>query len=735
MSLKTKWTVFTTHLFPSILTPAKISLTKNPNPEKPLSDNTRQNQTKVKETSAAQLKNIPWNILFLATGIGIYFNAPFEGNKLYLIIMLLTGLILWLATQSRQSTNTLITAFLIILFGYSAAYYRTLSSYTPLLSNQLKSYDIQMRVIRAEPQQRSQIRYTGTTIKLSKLSQANTPVKIRIRATDQGPRFQYGDLICARALLSRPKGPLRPNGYDFGQALWYQQIGGTGFAISQINKCPQNASAQHVNNANTSPLTNLIAYLRNSIGLSLDSNLKEPHRALARAIILGDRGRIETLDLEALRNAGLGHLLAISGLHMAIFAGTLFFISRAIMAIFPNFTEQYPIKKYAALIAFIGGTLYFLISGQSIPTQRAYLMIIVIFTAIIIERPALTIRNVILAATIILILRPESLITPGFQMSFAAVTALVVTYQANLKYQPLQSLYHITFLKPVYYVMGIWVTSIVATLATAPFAIYHFNNVSYMGPIGNMLAIPVFSFLVMPFAVLSLLLMPLGLEHIGLKPLTISIEILLKSAHWTSSFKPAIIQIGEISISSVIMFTLSAIILFFAGKKARYLALPLFLLSIITARPNQNPSIYVNERGDLLAIRADDNNLYATSGRKGDFVLQNWLKADGAKNKSSDVRNSPYLICDDSACAGTVSGKKVSLIRTIDTLKEECEQADILIYNQQITRPCKHPILILTKSELTKYGTHAIYINNNQIRVEKAYSFRQNRLWSGIGQR
>lgn len=732
MSLKTKIKVFTRHLVQNLTAPQTYPSHNKINTQK--TNETWLKINKSIQTNSSLLKNMPWSILFLATGIGIYFNLPFEGNKIYLITLLLAGLISWLHTQAKQTTNTFLSALLIILFGYSAAYYRTLSSYTPLLPQQLKSYNFQIRVLKSEPLQRNQIRYTGKVIKLSKRAINNTPVNIRIRTADQGPRFTYGEYICGRALLARPKGPLRPGGYDFGQALWYQQIGGTGFSISEIKKCNQPKSAKHSSANKFIPINAMIASLRNSIGIILDSNLKEPNRSLARAIILGDRGRIEKQDLVALRNAGLGHLLAISGLHMAVFAGTLFFIFRSIMALFPNFTQKHPIKKYAAAIALVGGTLYFLISGQSIPTQRAYLMIIVIFTAIMIERPALTIRNVILAATIILILRPESLLSPGFQMSFAAVTALVVTYQVNLRYQPLEALYNISFLKPFYYILGIWLTSIVATLATAPFAIYHFHNISYMGPVGNMLAIPVFTFLVMPFAVLSLMLMPLGFEQIGLKPLTYAIEILLKSAHWTSSFEPAIIQIGEITIRSVLLFTIAAMLLFFAEKKMKYLSLPLFLLAISIALPKQKPALYVSENGDLIAIRGADNHIYASSGRKGGFILQNWLKADGDSNKPSDVRNSSYLICDDSACAGTVADKKVSLIRTIDVLAEECDQADILIYNQKINRPCKTPTLILTKSELSRDGTHAIYIKNDHVRIEKANSFRQKRLWSGIGQ-
>ena len=679
---------------------------------------------------AAHVGNLPWGLLFIATGIALYFSVPFEGSSGLTALMLIGLTVLWAFSDKQHQLHILLSLCLLVLFGYGLALFRTHAVKTPLLPQASHSYSLTMMIEQAVPVVRNRMRYTGKVLSLSGRS-VKPPKRIRLSAPDQGPRFVYGDVVCARAVLSRPKGPERPGGYDQGWSLWFHQIGGTGFSVSPLKHCKPNWSVPH------SVWANLIATIRNSIALRLDHGLEEREQALARAFILGDRGRIERDDIEALRRAGLGHLLAISGLHMVAFAGTLFFLVRAGLALFPRLAEEYPIKKWAALAAFLGGGLYFLISGQSIPTQRAFLMISIVFLAIMVERPALTLRNVGLAALVILVIRPESLFSPGFQMSFAAVTALIVAYEINLRYAPFSKLRDqfafVGWFKPLYYLIGIWFTSLIATLATAPFAIYHFQQISYMGPIGNMLAIPVFTFLVMPFAVLSLCLMPFGLEGVSLYLLSTSIDMLLATAHWTSSFEPSLLRIGAIHPRALVLFCLASLLALFAGKRLKLFSFVLFALAFITAKPAQRPDIYVNSKGDVMAVRGMDEKLYAPDGRKGAFILLNWLKADGDERAPVDIRHHPTVSCDEQACSAQVKGLTVTLLKNIMALEEECQSADIIVYKRTIRRQCKHPQLILSKAELARFGAYTIYIENKKIRTERANQTRQYRIWATGG--
>lgn len=697
----------------------------------------------LKKTTASDLSgNLPWMLLYISIGIGVYFAAPFELAGTTIALALLVSTALWAVISKPQHLRILASVALLLLIGFAVAHHRTHSVKTPLLPKKERAYSLGMKIEQAVPVRNNRIRYKGEVIFLSGLAAAATPKRIQLTTADQGPRYVYGDIMCARAILSRPGGPLRPGGYDYGWTLWFERIGGTGYTISSPALCQPLRGAEKTEE---NGLNSFIARLRTSIAARLSEGLAPREEALARTIILGERGRIEKQDLTALREAGLGHLLAISGLHMAVFAGTLFFIIRAGLALMPAWAENYPIKKWAAIAALAGGFAYFLISGQSIPTQRAFFMISIVFAAILLERPALTIRNVVLAALVILLFRPESLFHPGFQMSFAAVTALVLSYETKLKYdrktEPLKSKAVLGWFRPLYFLGGICLTSLIATLATAPFAIYHFQAVSYMGPIGNMLAIPVFTFLVMPFAVLSLLLMPLGLEGLALGGLALAIDILLSTAHWTAANKPAIIHTGVITANALAFFAIAAMLAIFLSPKLKALALLPLLASLWLARPPHLPDLYVSAKGDVVALRGREGHLQAPTGRKGRFILNKWLQADGDPREVAEIRaieipangeaGADYqtLHCDENACTGERKGKRITLVKTANALKEACNHADIVIYRRRVTRPCSHPQLLLSGQQLKRGGAHAIYFRDDKIQIKTAEEKRRHRIW------
>ena len=679
---------------------------------------------------AALQNNLPWAVILLASGIGTYFSLSIEGDPALTALALSIMTVLWFLSQKQKAVHTVITALLIVVLGYAAALYRTYSVKTPTLPETSRSYELSLKIEEISPLRGNRVRYIGEVVSLSKIAKHARPKRLRLVTPDKSKRFVYGDIICTKAVLSRPKAPLRPGGYDQGWALWFQKIGGSGFTI----KRPELCKAPSIQPGRAIDLA--IARAKEAIASRLDQGLAERERAIARALIIGDRGRIFTEDLSAIRQAGLGHLLAISGLHMVVFAGTLFFLVRAALACHPRLANQFPIKKWAALIALAGGGIYFLISGQSIPTQRAYIMIAIMFIAICLERPALTLRNVVIAAMLVLAFRPESLFSPGFQMSFAAVTALIMTYQISKNHNPLQTTpptaLRAMWQKPLLYLLGICGTSLVATIATAPFALYHFHQVSYLGPLGNMLAIPIFTFAVMPLVVLSLCAMPFGLEAMPLHLLSSAINALLEAAHWTASFKPAMFISGALTPASLALFTAAALLGIFLEGRQRVAALILLALAISLAKPNKKPDLYISARGDLMAVRGKDNQLHAPNGRSGHYALSRWLRADGSARSAQAARQSLKVRCDDSACSTEQKGVKITLLRSISALKEACAQADILIYKHKITRPCQAPKLIIARPELKRGGAHTIYIEKGELTVIEATETRRQRLWGKI---
>ena len=232
--------------------------------------------------------------------------------------------------------------------------------------------------------------------------------------------------------------------------------------------------------------------------------------AFAAAIMTGDRSAMSQKTLGDLRATNLAHLLAISGLHMGLLTGFVFAVVRFGLALIPFIALRIATKKIAAVVALIIGAGYLALSGGNVATERAYIMVAVMLVGVILDRRALTLRAVAMAATVVLLIQPEALIGPGFQMSFSATTALVLVF-SNLRKLNTQALPK--WLRPVFSVV---LSSAVAGLATAPFAAAHFNQFAHYGLVANVLSVPLMGVLVMPAAVLAVCLAPLGGWGVGL---------------------------------------------------------------------------------------------------------------------------------------------------------------------------------------------------------------------------
>lgn len=225
--------------------------------------------------------------------------------------------------------------------------------------------------------------------------------------------------------------------------------------------------------------------------------------------------------------------------------------------------------------------------------------------------------------------------------------------------------------------------------------------------------------------------MPFGLEAIAFIPLKYSISLLLSTAHWTSSFDPAVITTGAINFSSVLILMIGLSLIFFTNKPLNYLGTVLLILAPISVAQYKKPDLYIGASAEIIALRGDDQKLYAPTGRKGTFILNNWLKADADTRSLNFVRNNKYLLCDDTACSGKTAGLRVTLIKSIAALEDACETADIVIYKFAITRKCKKPKLTLTKRNLITSDTLSIYIKDKKMEIISANGFRKNRIWSG----
>lgn len=565
-----------------------------------------------------------------------------------------------------------------------------------------------------------------------------TPDYVRLRVNAKAGQLTFGSYVILDAILYPLPQPVLPGGFDYGRKLWFEQIGGLGFVLKppEISKDAPQAPL-------SIQLQAQINQLRSVIAERIRAVLPGVSGHVAVALITGDRSGLSEETTQALRYSGLAHVLAISGLHMAMIAGALFWAVRLCLASVPAIALRFPIKKIAAVIALVGGGYYLLLSGGAIATQRAFIMIAIMFAAILLDRPALSLRNVAIAALIILFLSPHSLLDVGFQMSFAAVTGLVAYYEraSRKRYERLiegprptkapQISGVFAFLSQVLqYVTGIAITTIVASIAVAPIAIYYFNHYSQFGLIGNLLAMPVVGMIIMPMALLVLLLTPLGFEALPLSIMGWGIDLLLDVAHTVSQWPGAVKYFAQMPSGALACMVLGGLWVVIWQKRWRYWGVIGIALGLALWPLMRFPDILIERDGKTIAVVQEDGRLTALPGRSGTFSLKQWLRIYGDTRPLKDVRNKKAFQCDPQGCLITVKNRVVGYIKHPLALHEDCGKADIIVSRVPHLGQCQSSEIVIDNTDLKRHGAYSLFIEDHGIEVRTVRQSLGNRPWT-----
>ena len=324
----------------------------------------------------------------------------------------------------------------------------------------------------------------------------------------KGTAPPVGSFVELKARLSPPVAPLRPGGYDYARDMYFQGIGASGFALRAH---PHRRSARR-RLAGELRYASAIDGMREAIDKRIRAVVPGDRGAIASALITGKRDAITTPVNDAMYVSSLAHVLSISGYHMVVVSGVVFFTLRALLALIPGFAARHPIKKWAALAALGAATFYLLLSGAEVATQRSYIMVAIVLLGVMVDRPALTLRTLTAAALGVLLLAPEAVAHPSFQMSFAATLALVAGYERGLPWlmagadTPLGARLALWGVREI---VALLIGSMVAGFATTIFAAYHFHP---FGVIANLLVMPVASAWIMPMGILGVLALPFGFD-------------------------------------------------------------------------------------------------------------------------------------------------------------------------------------------------------------------------------
>ncbi|MFP4274472.1 MAG: ComEC/Rec2 family competence protein [Paracoccaceae bacterium] len=652
----------------------------------------------------------PWVPVCLALGIGLYFALRVEPavSLLWLSAVLAAGLGL-LAGRIGPVPGPFVWALALVAAGFGAAGLRAHLKAAPVLD--FRYYGpIEGRVVGVDRSASDALRLTLDQVVLEDVRPVRVPARIRVALHGmQGfvePR--PGMRVILTGHLSPPQGPVEPGGFDFRRHAWFQGLGAVGYTRTPVLLLAPPDGAWH---------DLAVGRARMAISTRVLDALPGQSGAFATAVLTGDRSAMGQETIDALRDSNLAHLLAISGLHMGLLAGFVFAVLRLCLIALPRIGVRLPVKKIAATGALAAAACYLALSGGNVATERAFTMVAVVLVGVLFDRRALSLRSVALAATVLLLVQPESLLGPGFQMSFAATVALVAVFarMRDLQFQGIGP----AWLRPAF---AVAISSAVAGAATAPIGAAHFNQLAHYGLAANLAAVPLMGVLIMPAGVVAACLMPLGLEGIALFVMGLGLDWILAVAHFAAGLEGAVGHVPSPPAVVLPLFALGVLILILWQGRLRVAGLMPVLAALALWLGTERPALLVAEDGALVGAMTQSGRALSKPRGAG-FVARVWLEndGDGATQEQAAARWARAALPirhvwskpDVAAFEGCRTGEIVILAGTLDGAASDC--------------------IVIDRALLERAGSLALYPRQGEVRLVSTAARHGRRLWSGVG--
>ena len=684
-----------------------------------------------------------WVPVLMGIGIGLYFSLKVEPPLLAALVgpVVIAALLalLWRLKVGGGYMALGLQAVLCLSVGFAAAKIRTERIDAPVLEREIRNATVEGRITGLRPGSDGFPRVIIKPSSISRLPADKLPSGLRLSYRGDRALLMPGMTVRFRATMMPPPGPVMPHGFDFARQSFFNGLGGVGYIVSKLEEVPGGDGARSLVDQLSVRVVNFRARLAQRIRLALPGE----QGAIAAALVTGDRSGIPPDKVQALRDSGLAHLLAISGLHMGMAGFAIFGLVRALLAAIPFVALRYPIRKWAAAAGLIGASTYLVISGAPISAQRAFIMLSLVFVAILFDRQAFTLRMVALAAIFILLLQPESLMEAGFQMSFAASTVLVSAYEAKRRWargrpkrgsfvmgagEPL-NLTHWFGTKFTRYVGGILLTTLLCDFAIAPFAGYHFNRFANYSLVSNLLAVPFMGTLVMPPAVLALVLMPLGLEAWPLRIMGIGIDQILWVATGVAERSHSVTSVPAWPPLALLLVVMGGLWLLLWSKRWRLGGVAGIAAGLFIAMMAEQPDLLIGRDGKNIAVNTGGEDLDIMKDGRKTYATDTWRRRFGAR-AAADERVASFN-CDRLGCVYHLAdGRTLVHVSDSRAFFEDCRIADILVTNLYVPKTCIGPALIIDKWDIRDGGAHAIRFLDKGYSVVTSQAVRGNRPWS-----
>ena len=649
-----------------------------------------------------------WLPVAFAAGVAVWFLLPWQSQRLAVALALVGIASAGLIFRWRP----LAAAALLAVAGMGVSEARSAMVAHPILRERgVTSFSGTVEAVEE--------RYDRDQVRVSIVPEATSMLPPRVRITLRGslpPGVSPGARVSLRAMLSPPVGAAIPGGYDFARRAWFAGIGATGFPMGPL-----------VVIAAAPPPSGALARLdslRAALTLRIRTAVPGETGAIAAAFVTGDQGAIPIETAQAMRDSGLAHLLSISGLHIAVVVGGTIFLVRRLLTLAPFIALRWPVKAIAVGAAALVGIAYTMLAGAEVPTVRTILATLIVLFGMVIGREAFSLRLLAAAALLILAVRPEALLGPSFQLSFAAVISIVALYESRLGRwltTPAEdeSLFH----RIGRHGASLLVTGLVAELALSSIGLFHFNRAGIYGVLANIVAIPLSSFVIMPLLMLALFAELLGLGALAWPAVGWSIGLLVSIADLVAQLPGSVVRLPSMPMATYALIILGGLWLALWRSRLRWWGAGVAALGLLLSLTTSPPDLLISSDGRHAALRLEDGRIAFLRPRTGDFLRRMWGDAMASEG-DTNFAEMPNMTCSPDTCVSIIrrDGRTWRLLATLsrdyvdrDTFETACAAADIIVSDRRMPKWCKPRWRKFDRTTLGETGAIAIWLGSGSV--------------------
>ena len=649
-----------------------------------------------------------WNPVALGSGIAAWFVLPERAQwQAFLALMAaiaLAGLVLPIAGRSRR---IVIAGALLAMIGCGAVWTRALWVAAPVLTRPIvTTFDAHVENVEIQAAK------ARSRLTLTPIARADLPPRVRVTVDDDKmvPGLAAHERVRVRARLVGPPSAAIPGGFDFSRIAWFQGLGAIGKALDPIVRID--------------PARSTSGGIRARLSAHIRSRLDGSAGGIAAAFASGDRGGIAPEDEEAMRASGLTHLLSVSGLHVTAVVAAAMYLTLKLLALSKTLAIRAPLLLISALAGAAAGIGYTLLTGAEVPTVRSCIAAVLVLIGIAMGREAITLRLVATGAVVVLLLWPEALVGPSFQLSFAAITAIVALHE-NRRVQVLTSAPDAGLAERLGRgILGLLLTGLVVEAALAPIALFHFHKSGLYGALANIIAIPLTTFVIMPLEALALLFDIAGLGAPFWWLTGHALDLLLWLARTVAAVPGAQAALASVPQGAFGLIVGGGLwLMLWRGRVRLAGALPI-MIGALWALLTPAPDLLITGDGLHMAIRSNDGTLATLRPRAGDYVRSALSERAGVLGELDDLDMLPEADCATDSCRVTLNRGdrtwRVFAIRSryllpAPSLRAECASADIVVSDRRLPDWCQPRWFRADRALLARSGGLAITLSTSRV--------------------